>query len=70
MSEEESGKVANLEIEFQLNGYTAEADANKLLLGLGIPMEFHDKKMSTLALDLNCESSCSGLIWRSRYSTS
>ena len=50
MSEEESGKVANLEIEFsELNGYTAEADANKLLLGLGIPMEFHDKKMSTLA---------------------
>ena len=36
MSEEESSEVANLEIEFsELNGYTAEADANKLLLGLG-----------------------------------
>ena len=50
MSEEESLKVGNLEIEFSdLDGYTAEADANKLLLGLGIPIEFHDKKMSTLA---------------------
>ena len=50
MSEEESSEVANLEIEFsELNGYTAEADANKLLLGLGIAMEFHEKKMSTLA---------------------
>ena len=50
MSEKESSEVANLEIEFsELNGYTAEADANKLLLGLGIAMEFHEKKMSSLA---------------------
>jgi ATPase subunit of ABC transporter with duplicated ATPase domains len=50
MSEQESIKVADLEIEFSdLDGYTAEVDANKLLIGLGIPLEFHEKKMSTLA---------------------
>jgi len=50
MSEKESTKVANLEIEFSdLEGYTAEADANKLLVGLGIPIEFHENKMKSLA---------------------
>jgi ATPase subunit of ABC transporter with duplicated ATPase domains len=50
MSEQESIKVADLEIKFaDLEGYTAEVDANKLLLGLGIPLEFHEKKMSTIA---------------------
>ena len=50
MSEQESIKVAELEIEFSdLGGYTAEVDANKLLLGLGIPLEFHEKKMKELA---------------------
>ena len=49
MSEEESLKVTELEVEFaDLDGYTAEADANKLLLGLGIPAESHDKKMSSI----------------------
>ena len=50
MSEEESSKVANLEIDFSdLDGYTAEADANRLLIGLGIPIEVHEKKMKSLA---------------------
>jgi len=50
MNEQESSKVANLEIEFSdLEGYTAEADANKLLLGLGIPIDLHEKKMSSIA---------------------
>ncbi len=50
MSEKESIKVSDLEIEFSdLGGYTAEVDANKLLIGLGIPLDFHEKKMSTLA---------------------
>ena len=31
-----------------LDGYTAEADANKLLVGLGIPIESHEKKMSSM----------------------
>jgi len=49
MSEEESLKVSDLEIQFSdLGGYTAEADANKLLLGLGIPIESHEKNMSSL----------------------
>ena len=50
MSEEESLKVANLEIEFSdMDGYTAETDASKLLIGLGIPLEKHNDKMSSLA---------------------
>ena len=49
MTEKESIKVADLEIKFSdLEGYTAEVDANKLLLGLGIPIELHEKKMSVL----------------------
>ena len=49
MSEEESLKVSDLEIRFSdLDGYTAEADANKLLVGLGIPIESHEKKMSSV----------------------
>ena len=50
MSVEESLKVSDLEIEFSdLNGYTAETDASKLLIGLGIPLNQHEKNMSTLA---------------------
>jgi len=50
MSDKESSKVANLEIDFaDLDGYTAEADANKLLIGLGIPVESHENKMESLA---------------------
>ena len=50
MSEAESIKVADLEIAFSdFGGYTAEVDAGKLLLGLGISIELHEKKMSELA---------------------
>jgi len=50
MSVEESLKVADLEVDFSdLDGYTAETDASKLLIGLGIPLEQHEKKMSTIA---------------------
>ncbi len=49
MSEEESLLVADLEVEFsELGGYNAESDANKLLVGLGIDLEYHDNKMSSL----------------------
>jgi ATPase subunit of ABC transporter with duplicated ATPase domains len=49
MSEKESLEVTELEIEFSdLEGYTAEADANKLLLGLGIPADSHEREMSSL----------------------
>ncbi len=50
MSVEESLKVADLEVEFSdLDGYTSETDASKLLVGLGIPLDAHEKNMSTLA---------------------
>jgi ATPase subunit of ABC transporter with duplicated ATPase domains len=50
MSDEDGLKVADLEVEFaDLDGYTAEANAGELLLGVGIPLEEHEKKMSTLA---------------------
>ena len=50
MSVEESLKVADLEVDFSdLDGYTSETDASKLLIGLGIPLEQHEKKMSTIA---------------------
>ena len=49
MTEEESLKVAELEIEFSdLDGYMAEADAGKLLLGLGIPLESHEREMKSI----------------------
>ena len=49
MSEDESLKVSDLEVEFtDMDGYMAEADAGKLLLGLGIPLESHERKMSSL----------------------
>ena len=49
MTEEESLKVSDLEVQFSdLDGYMAEADAGKLLLGLGIPLESHERKMSSI----------------------
>jgi ATPase subunit of ABC transporter with duplicated ATPase domains len=49
MTEEESLKVSELEVEFSdLDGYTSEADAGKLLIGLGIPLESHEKQMSSI----------------------
>ena len=42
-------RVSELETEFaEQNGWDAESDAAKLLNGLGISMELHDKKMKEL----------------------
>ena len=50
MSEEDGMKVAELEVEFaELDGYTAEARAGELLLGLDIPEEQHTGLMSAVA---------------------
>ncbi|MFV1983610.1 MAG: ABC-F family ATPase [Thiohalomonadales bacterium] len=50
MSEEEGMKVAELEVEFaEMDGYTAEARAGELLLGLEIPIEQHNGLMSAVA---------------------
>ncbi|EKE83676.1 ABC-F family ATPase [Idiomarina xiamenensis] len=50
MSEEDGMRVADLETEFaEMDGYTAEARAGELLLGLGIPVEQHFGLMSALA---------------------
>ncbi|MGB5439569.1 MAG: ABC-F family ATPase [Gammaproteobacteria bacterium] len=50
MSEEDGMKVAELEVEFaELDGYTAEARAGELLLGLDIPLEQHNGLMSAVA---------------------
>ena len=50
MTEEDGMKVADLETEFaELDGYTAEARAGELLLGLEIPLEQHEGLMSAVA---------------------
>lgn len=50
MSEEDGMKVAELEVEFaEMDGYTAEARAGELLLGLDIPLEQHFGPMSEVA---------------------
>ncbi|TKB53932.1 ABC-F family ATPase [Ferrimonas aestuarii] len=50
MSEEDGLKVADLEVEFaEMDGYSAEARAGELLLGLGIPEEQHFGLMSAVA---------------------
>ncbi len=50
MSEEDGMKVADLEVQFaELDGYTAEARAGELLLGLDIPLEQHTGLMSAIA---------------------
>ncbi len=50
MSEEDGMKVAGLEVEFaELDGYSAEARAGELLLGLEIPESRHFGPMSTVA---------------------
>ncbi|MCL5669396.1 MAG: ABC-F family ATPase [Gammaproteobacteria bacterium] len=50
MSEEDGMKVAGLEHEFaELDGYTAEARAGELLLGVGISLEQHNGPMSAVA---------------------
>ncbi len=50
MSEDEGMQVAELEVEFaELDGYTAEARAGEILLGLDIPVEQHYGLMSAVA---------------------
>jgi len=50
MSEADGMKVAELEVEFaELDGYSAEARAGELLLGLGIPEVQHFGPMSEVA---------------------
>lgn len=50
MSEEDGMKVADLEVQFaEMDGYTAEARAGELLLGLDIPLEQHSGLMSAVA---------------------
>jgi ATPase subunit of ABC transporter with duplicated ATPase domains len=50
MSEEDGMRVAELEVRFaELDGYTAEARAGELLLGLDIPLEQHPGPMSAVA---------------------
>ncbi len=50
MSEEDGMKVAELEVEFaELDGYSAEARAGELLLGLEIPESQHNGPMSEVA---------------------
>lgn len=49
-SEEDGMRAGELEGEFaELNGWDAESDAAALLIGLGIPRDLHDKKMSELS---------------------
>ena len=50
MTEEQGMRVADLEVEFaEMNGYTAESEAEELLLGVGIPLNDHEKPMSSIA---------------------
>ena len=50
MSEEDGMRVAELEIQFaELDGYTCEARAGELLMGVGIPIEQHTGPMSQVA---------------------
>lgn len=49
-SDEDGMKASELEGEFaELNGWEAETEAARLLAGLGIPVELHDKKMAELS---------------------
>lgn len=50
MSEEEGMRVADLEVQFgEMDGYSAEARAGELLLGLDIPSDQHYGPMSAVA---------------------
>ncbi len=50
MSEAEGMQVAELEVRFaELDGYTCEARAGELLMGVGIPIEQHAGPMSQVA---------------------
>ena len=49
-SDEDGMKASELEGEFaELNGWEAETEAARLLAGLGVPVDLHDKKMAELS---------------------
>ena len=49
-NDEDGMRASELEGEFaELNGWEAETEAARLLAGLGIPVELHDKKMAELS---------------------
>ncbi len=55
MSEEDGYKVADLEVQYgEMDGYSAEARAGELLLGVGIPVEQHYGPMSEVAPAGSC----------------
>lgn len=55
MSEEDGYKVVDLEVKYgEMDGYSAEARAGELLLGVGIPVEQHYGPMSEVALAGSC----------------
>jgi len=50
MTEDDGMKVAELEVAFaEIDGYSAEARAGELLLGVDIPIELHEGLMSAVA---------------------
>ncbi|CDL83084.1 ABC-F family ATPase [Xenorhabdus szentirmaii] len=50
MSEEDGYRVADLEVAYgEMDGYSAEARAGELLLGVGIPVDLHYGLMSAVA---------------------
>ena len=64
MSEEDGYKVADLEVLYgEMDGYSAEARAGELLLGVGIPVEQHYGPMSEVAPAGSC-----ACCWRRRCS--
>ena len=49
LTDEEAERIGDIEDEFgAVGGYTMEADAARLLIGLGFPEELHNNPMSTL----------------------
>ncbi len=65
MSEEDGYKVADLEVQYgEMDGYSAEARAGELLLGVGIPVEQHYGPMSAKSRPAGNCVSC----WRRRCS--
>ncbi|STJ55955.1 putative ABC transporter ATP-binding protein [Escherichia coli] len=65
MSEEDGYKVADLEVKYgEMDGYSAEARAGELLLGVGIPVEQHYGPMSEVApgWKLRCASGAGAVL--------
>ena len=55
-SEEDGMRAADLEAEFaEMDGWEAESDASKLLQGLGVPVELHERPMGEIDSRLKAE---------------